>query len=204
MLNGDLVAQQKHDLSSSMLQLSWHVISSIRQGCDILKEPHGHNILETAGMLWSLRQALRVQDGGFGMLAIPCNSFGYMSSSGHQRTPMNPYGNPLWWVTQGSTIATRACLIILVLICRSCFWMVENPDRSMLQVFPPLVHIMSIPEIMPLRVHWLLDLILLLCYVQCMAFWMLQVFLQKKNSWSGIWDAGAHGAWSPKWVMEMR
>jgi hypothetical protein len=33
---------------------------------------------------------------------------------------------------------------------------VENPDRSALSFFPPLTHIMSIPEIQPLRVHWFL------------------------------------------------
>ena len=137
--------------SSASMGRAW--VKQLREGCDILKD-HNQNILETAGMLWALKQALRVIDGGFGLLAIPCNTFGWMSCSGHGRNHECPYGRPVSWVEQGTTIASRACLVIMVLICRSIFFMVENPDRSAISYFPPLTHVMSIPEIQPLRVHW--------------------------------------------------
>ena len=191
-------------LSTSM-GCAW--VQQLRQGCDILKDPHGQNILETAGMLWSLKQALRVVDGGFGLIGIPCNSFNWMSSSGHCRTPGNPYGNPLWWVEQGTTMASRACLVIMVLICRSIFWMVENPDRSAVAFFPPLVHIMSIPEILPLRVHWFLGCSWTMPYqAQCLCFYFLRSseFIHVRNHIQGKWDIGVHGHWSRRWDMEMR
>ena len=188
----------------------------LRQGCDVVKDPLGHDILQTGGMLWSLRQALRLRDGGFGLLAIPCNSFGFMSSSQHCRTCDKPYGNNLlWWVMQGTTIAARACLIIAVLICRSCFWMVENPDRSMLAVFPPLVHIMSIPEILPLRVHWPLGcshsshhvhVIRISAYSSIDTHVNVIACMYAKHAvfYWGTWAAGDRGHWSLKWAMEMR
>ena len=114
-----------------------------------------HNMLEVTGMLMSLKQALRCKVAGLGVLGIPCNSFNWMSCSQHCRSIHQPWGNYIFeWVKTGNILGSRSCLLIMALIARSCFWLTENPDRSQLANLPPLVHIMTIYDIMPLRVHW--------------------------------------------------
>ena len=122
---------------------------------DIEKERELHNILDVQGMLVSLKQALRVKVGGLGFLGVPCNSFNWMSSPQHRRSYLQPWGNTVFkWVEEGNIIASRSCLLIIVLIARSVYWLTENPDRSELFNFPPLVHLMSNSDTLPLRVFW--------------------------------------------------
>ena len=112
-------------------------------------------MLDPLGMLYSLRQALRCKIRGMGLFAVPCNSFNWMRSSQHCRNFTYPWGNcEHAWVQDGNVLASRSCLIILVLIARSCFWMTENPDRSHLSNMPPLMHVMAIAETLPLRIPW--------------------------------------------------
>ena len=126
-----------------------------RQGIDVLKDGCLHNMLNVHGILYSLRQALRCKTRGLGLFAVPCNSFNWMSSSQHCRSYVEPWGNRIHqWVQDGNILASRSSLIILVMIARCCFWMTENPDRSQLYNLPPLMHLMSIPEILPLRIPW--------------------------------------------------
>lgn len=141
---------------SIVASTSWFAyVLNLRQGIDVLKDGVTHNMLETTGFLYSLRQALRCKRGGLGLLAIPCNSFNWMSSSQHCRNYFEPWGDCSYdWVQDGNILASRSCLLILVLVARSCYWMTENPDRSQLANMPPLMHLMTISEMMPLRVYW--------------------------------------------------
>ncbi|CAK8990289.1 unnamed protein product, partial [Durusdinium trenchii] len=130
-------------------------LGSSAQSCDITKDMVTQDLSSTMGLLRFMRLALRCQEGALGVLGTPCNSFGWMATSQHCRSYQNPWGDQSYpWVVLGNILASRSCLTILVLIARSVFWLVENPDHSQLRLLPPLVHIMSIPEILPLRVSW--------------------------------------------------
>jgi len=135
--------------------LAFIYMSWLRQGVDVIKGGMVHDMLDPLGMLYSLKQALRCKVRGLGLFAVPCNSFNWMSSSQHCRHFTHPWGNcEHVWVRDGNVLASRSCLIILVLIARSCFWMTENPDRSHLSNMPPLMHVMTIAEMLPLRIPW--------------------------------------------------
>ena len=128
---------------------------NLRQSCDACKDEVVQDLSSTIGLLWFLKLALRCKEGALGLLGTPCNSFNWMSSSQHGRSPDFPWGNLIHtWVNLGNILGSRSCLVVLTLISRSVYWMLENPDRSAITVLPPLVHIMSIPEIQPLRVYW--------------------------------------------------
>ena len=126
-----------------------------RQGVDLAKDKALHNLMLPMGLMWSFRQALRCVKRGCGMLGIPCNSFTFMSSSQHERTVWQPWGRTIFsWVIEGNCLASRSCLIIMVLICRSVWWLTENPSGSALQFFPVLQHLMAIPEVLAMRIYW--------------------------------------------------
>lgn len=128
---------------------------NLRQSCDICKDEVTQNLAETIGFLRFLRLALRCQEGGLGLLGTPCNSFGWMSSSQHERSHQNPWGNMGFpWVVLGNVLASRSCLVAAVLVARSVFWMMENPHGSQLPVLPPLQHLMANADMWPLRVYW--------------------------------------------------
>lgn len=130
-------------------------LNHLRQSCDITKDVVTQDLAGIPGLLRFLRLALRCQEGGLGLLGTPCNSFGWMSSSQHQRTFDRPWGNRCHpWVILGNVLASRSTLVVITLLIRSVFWMVENPANSKLPVFPPLIHVMAIPELHPLRVQW--------------------------------------------------
>ena len=127
----------------------------LRQSCDMTKDAVIQNLSETIGLLWFLKAALRTKKGGLGLLGTPCNSFNWMSSSQHCRSFADPCGALSYpFVVLGNILGSRSCLVILTLIARSVYFMLENPDRSKLAVLPPVMHIMSISEIIPLRVFW--------------------------------------------------
>ena len=46
------------------------------------------------------------------------------------------------------------CLLVSLCIARTVRWMIENPDRSAVQFFPYLMHLMSFIELQPQRVFW--------------------------------------------------
>lgn len=130
-------------------------LSALRQGVDLVKDQALHNLLLPMGMMWAFRQVLRCRQKGLGMLGIPCNSFTYMSCSQHKRTLTSPWGDIVYpFVVEGNALAARSVLVIMVLVARSIFWLTENPDRSALQFFPLLNHLMMIPEIGAMRIHW--------------------------------------------------
>ena len=111
------------------------------------------------GLLFGIRQILRVQEGGLCTLALPCNSFGFMSSSQHQRSTEEPWGNPHYaFVWQGNNLAARTALLWCLCISRSVLTLLENPARSRVADIPFFVQLMNLAEIWPQHIKWLLVL----------------------------------------------
>lgn len=131
-----------------MLQLeTWSLINikagalslpiQLRQGFDICHEPVLHDMCGTMGYLKAISLMLRVEVQGLATLAIPCNSFGYMASSQHQRSIDNPMGNPIFaFVNAGNMVCLRAIVLIALAIVRHVHYFVENPERSTLALHP--------------------------------------------------------------------
>lgn len=68
---------------------------------------------------------------------IPCNSFGFMAQSGHQRSEQQPFGNRLRaWVQLGNTLASRFFILAALSVARKGFYAIENPGQSRLIWFP--------------------------------------------------------------------
>ena len=130
-------------------------LANLRQGVDLMKDEALHNLMLPMGLMCAFKQSLRCVKRGIGMLGIPCNSFTFMSSSQHERTVWQPWGHMVHpWVIEGNCLAARSCLIIMLLIARSVWWLTENPGQSALQFFPVLQHLMAIPEVLAMRIYW--------------------------------------------------
>ena len=130
---------------------TWH----LRQGFDLGKDPVLQDVTLTFGFLQALTLLLRVQARGLGWLALPCNSFSFMSVAQHQRSWSQPYGSPLFsFVHLGNTICSRTCLLLLVAVARSVTWFLENPLQSAVHTWPFINFLMHNTWLNSRRTSW--------------------------------------------------
>ncbi|CAK9111829.1 Uncharacterized protein SCF082_LOCUS51906 [Durusdinium trenchii] len=128
-----------------------------RQGFDLDKEPVLQDITLALGFISSLGLVLRTQRKGLSWLAVPCQSFSFMSSSCHRRSWADPYGSlNRQFVQMGNCICARSCILILVSLARSVVFFVENPLQSSLQCWPFLNYLMHMPVLGSHRTSWLM------------------------------------------------
>lgn len=119
------------------------------------KDPVLHDVTLNFGFLQALAYVMRIKHKGLAWLAVPCNSFSFMSISQHCRSWLLPYGRPFFgWVHLGNIICSRSCLLVAVAICRSVTYFVENPLRSTVQYWPYLNTLMHIPSLNSHRTSW--------------------------------------------------
>ena len=123
---------------------------------DYEKDGFAYNLLSDVGFLYAIRQVLRVKEDGLSFWGLPCDSFGFMSSPGHQRTWRNPFGCGYHkFVVAGNILATRMVCLLCLSVVRRLRFFVEQPDRSMAMIFPYLQHLLSFPHVQVQRVTWL-------------------------------------------------
>ena len=96
---------------------------------------------------------MRLQIYGLLFGGVPCNSFAFMASATHARSYLDPWGRSFSFVYEGNVVCTRFALLALVAICRKCFWMLENPLRTMLEHMPPILWLLQ-DYLNPLVVRW--------------------------------------------------
>ena len=126
-----------------------------RQTIDFMDDGCSKDLLNDVGFLFAIRQVLRVVEGGLAYFGLPCNSYGFMSSSLHGRGPQQPFGRSCHsFVQQGNILAARMCLLLMLCVARGIRFMVENPDRSALSIYPYLQHLMSFHQLKPQRIFW--------------------------------------------------
>ena len=111
-----------------------------RQGYDVSMDAL-QDIGLVLGFLNALHLMLRIRAKGLAWLAIPCNSFNFMSSSQHQRSFWQPYGNQhMPWVVMGNEVCTRSSMLILVgIVRRVVFFCGESNSKhnQLLALFQP-------------------------------------------------------------------
>lgn len=144
------------------------VLVLLRQGYDCTKDPFANDLELVSGFVKALSLVLRIQYKGLLWLALPCGSFTFMSSSGHCRTALFPYGN-CWrpFVLTGNLLCSRVSILMIVAIARSVCYFLENPFRSMVNCWPFVNYLMAKPELGSHRTSWKLSLLLAMCLV----FW---------------------------------
>ena len=141
-------------MSAPACIVTWQHVQ-LRQGFDLGKDPVLQDVTLLYGFLQALTYVLRVQPKGLSWLALPCNSFTSMCWSQHRRTWDQPYGCPYYaWVHCGNTICARTCLLVLVALCRSVTWFIENPLGSAVHTWPFLNFLMHNPWLNSRRTSW--------------------------------------------------
>eukprot|EP00435_Cladocopium_sp_Y103_P017172 s3511_g4.t1 len=127
------------------------------QGFDLSQDPVLQDVTLLFGFLQALAYVLRIQVRGLAWLALPCNSFTFVSSSQHQRSWDLPYGcGHYGWVWMGNCICARTCLLLLVATARSVTWFLENPLRSAVHVWPYLNFLMGNSWLNTRRTSWMM------------------------------------------------
>ena len=125
-----------------------------RQGLDKNVDPVFQDLTSDTGFAKALQVLLRVVVGGLLFGGVPCNSFGFMSQGGHQRSALQPWGREeFMFVEEGSVLASRFAIMCLIACCRGVTWFLENPGRSTISMIPPLQLLLR-PELRPLTVRW--------------------------------------------------
>ena len=127
----------------------------VRQGFDLCKDPVLQDVTLLFGFISALGYVLRIRFRGLNYMALPCNSFSFMTSSQHQRTWNSPYGSPCFpWIHLGNCICSRSCILALVAIARSVAFFIENPLQSALQRWPFVNYLMGLPWLNSHRTSW--------------------------------------------------
>ena len=115
-----------------------------RQGFECESKPIVEDICTTMGLVNAVRLILRLKPKSLLALGLPCNSFGYMSSSLHCRSNELPHGREHYpFVCLGNQIGYRSELLTLLGVVRMVLWFLENPERSKCVVLPVLERISS-------------------------------------------------------------
>ena len=94
-----------------------------------------------------MRYVLRCKPSGLIHFGLPCDSFIWISKSGHKRSGQNPYGNTTrQGVRRGNILLCRSMLLAILATVRRCFWFLENPGSSFVPQMPEVIHVMSWAE----------------------------------------------------------
>ena len=133
--------------------LAWGIL---RQGFERDTDAAFQDLASELGYIKAISLMLRLVPGALIFGAIPCASFGFMSSSVHQRDAVNPEGRDTFiFVREGNLLLSRFCLLALAGICRGLLWLIENPGRSTIHLHP-CVKVLLRPALKPLLVKWCL------------------------------------------------
>lgn len=125
------------------------------QGVDHETDGCSHCLLGDIGFMYAIRQILRLKEGALGFWGLPCNSFGFMARSLHQRSNSSPFGcGHHAFVQCGNILITRMVALMMLMVSRQVRWMLEQPDRSAAAICPYLQHLLSFPHVEPHRVFW--------------------------------------------------
>ena len=116
-------------------------------GYDFLKDPFFMNMLGTAGIVTALMLALRIRNGdGAAWLATVCSSWVWICRSGSKRSSSEPLGDAdAAFVQDGNTMTARTGLIMLLMLAKRSWWLLEQPQSSLMSLHPALAYIRSLP-----------------------------------------------------------
>ena len=127
----------------------------LRQSIDYLTNGCTQDLLGETGFCYGVRQILRLEEGALAYFGLPCNSYTWLSQPQHARDVEHPFGCGHYaWVHAGNILACRMCLLICLCVARNVKFMIENPDRSALRIFPYIQHVMSFQHVLPQRTFW--------------------------------------------------
>lgn len=140
----------------------WCVLNSyvlfilpLRQGFDIQKDAIFNDLTGSLGMMTGLRNVLRLQRKALLFIGLPCNSHSFMSSSQHQRSCLQPYGQESFeFVSIGNTIALRSAALILIALVRGAIWFLENPGGSKCLCLPVLRNLLTFRHLGSMYTRW--------------------------------------------------
>ncbi len=95
------------------------------------------NMLTELGYNYAVELALRVEPGGAALLAPVCSSWVFMNQGTAGRNIANPLGN-VWssTVRSANCLVARTVLLCMLLTCRGVFWVLEQPNGSLMQHHP--------------------------------------------------------------------
>ncbi|CAK8987363.1 unnamed protein product [Durusdinium trenchii] len=104
---------------------------------DVLWRPRVNDLLGMSGLIYAVRQTLRLVPSGLVFLGVPCSMLVWISSGTHGRAAPNFMGDSsIPGVVASNTLLARASLLCCLAMARSVFWAVEQPGSSCLPKTP--------------------------------------------------------------------
>lgn len=95
------------------------------------------DLLTPEGFLGAVYHACRLEPGTGALAAPVCSSFVYMNKGTSKRSPDRPMGEESYpSVKAGNTLACRTLLIVMIAQALCCFWVLEQPKGSTMDLLP--------------------------------------------------------------------
>ncbi|CAJ1404491.1 unnamed protein product [Effrenium voratum] len=116
------------------------------------------DLLSDAGFALALVTVLKSKpDECLCVIGLDCSSFVTINAGTHCRTPITPLGDEsVAHVRRGNRLASRCCLLILVMTSMNLAWLIEQPRSSMLPWHPRIRWLFSrLPKVHYLVAHTL-------------------------------------------------
>jgi len=108
-------------------------------------DPIGQNMLSDLGFANAVNLCLNLKPGAGCLMAPVCSTWTFMNRGTSKRSLACPYGNAaVQSVQEGNTMVARCVLLLLLLASRGCWWVLEQPQGSLMQEHPALQHLMSV------------------------------------------------------------
>ena len=103
------------------------------------------DILTCEGMLTCLEHARGIVQGGLAHWATVCSSWVWMCRGATHRTASRPEGDPkVRCVREGNGMVARMAAVLIVLICKSVHWVLEQPESSLMKKSLWMRHVLSL------------------------------------------------------------
>lgn len=115
-------------------------------------DPIGQNMLTDLGFANAMNLCLSLKPGAGCLMAPVCSTWTFMNRGTSKRSLACPYGNTaVQSVQEGNTMVARCVLLLLLLASRGCWWVLEQPQGSLMQEHPALQHLMSVMTVTTLH-----------------------------------------------------
>lgn len=115
---------------------------------DIRHNPETMDLATPVGFLTACYHATCLRVGG-GLLAAPvCSSFVFMSSGTSRRSMAQPLGEVKYpSVALGNLLCARTLVVLLIAASLQCWWILEQPQGSWMEVHPLFQQVLRLMEV---------------------------------------------------------
>ena len=116
--------------------------------CDIIFEPHLHDIMSVSGFIYAIQLARRQCAGALSHFATVCSTWVWICRASTKRSVLEPL-SPFPWsdcVANANNMVARMSLLLMICMGLDAIWVLEQPSSSLMCLHPRMVQLKKAME----------------------------------------------------------